>query len=126
MVFYSEECEMPVLLTIRGDLDEDVVRQLIELAQAAGATVTRVETPSGPRLSETQHRLLEQLQAGGGVQNTVQLAGALAVKEVSVRASMGDLVREGLVERDPTQIAGARRWLLTDKGRELLEKRTAE
>jgi DNA-binding MarR family transcriptional regulator len=97
-----------------------------ELSLAVGQLLRRLRAESNPdELTWSQTVALSRLEKAGSM-TTADLARAESVKPQSMGATLAELEREGLVERQPHPTDGRQvLFALTDKGIEARRKRSA-
>jgi DNA-binding MarR family transcriptional regulator len=97
-----------------------------ELTLAIGQLLRRLRAESNPDgLTWSQTVALSRLEAAGSM-TTADLARAESVKPQSMGATLAELEREGLVERQPHPSDGRQvLFALTDEGVEARRKRSA-
>ena len=97
-----------------------------ELSLAIGQLLRRLRAESNPdELTWSQTVALSRLERAGSM-TTADLARAESVKPQSMGATLAELEREGLVERQPHPTDGRQvLFSLTDEGVEARQKRSA-
>src|SRR5580658_5888012 len=99
---------------------------ITELSLAIGQLLRRLRAESNPdELTWSQTVVLSRLEAGGSM-TTADLARVESVKPQSMGATLAELEREGLVERQPHPTDGRQvLFALTRDGVEARRKRSA-